>query len=307
MKPDDNNVMPDFCNRRRPFHYVTALNILMKMGVDINQIDLLAVGEYENYKGEVLHQTPPPGTPLDTSTRIVLKVGFRSAVDYMPYQIFYGIAGVTARATEWENKARAFMAPFDASLIRHEAIARHQLLKFSFGLADFVYLEEYLKLFNFSLPPDSRNLNEALLWSVLLPSFHFWAGNPTLTEKILHYLFGYDFRIVEWAEAVYDIPEHLQTRLGTKSTFLGKDFVLGSTFREFDSSYEIRISGVRAEEVSGLLPGKPLRRKLEWALSICMPNNLDHKIKILVDSGEFSIGTAKTKRYLGYSTYIPGK
>jgi hypothetical protein len=304
MTPENHNVMPDFCNRRHPLHYVTALNILMKMGVDINQVDILAVGEYENYKGEVHHQSPPPGAPLNKDTRIVLKVGFPSAVDYMPYQIFYGIAGITSRATEWEDKARAFMAPFDAARVRHEAVARHQLLKYTFGVTDLTHLNEYLKLFNFSLPPESRNLDDALLWSVLLPSFHFWAGNPVLTERILHHIFGYDFRIVEWTEAVYDIPAELQTRLGKKSTRLGKEFILGRSFSECDSSYEIRISGVSADDVIGLLPGKPLRRKLEWVLSICMPNNLDYKITIKVDSCVFAIGATKTRRYLGYSTYI---
>ena len=75
--------MPDFCNRRHPFHYVTALCVLAKMGIDIDTVDILAVGEYENYRGEIQTQSPKPGAAITDDTRIVLKVGYPSAVDYL--------------------------------------------------------------------------------------------------------------------------------------------------------------------------------------------------------------------------------
>ncbi|MFQ6008880.1 MAG: type VI secretion system baseplate subunit TssG [Candidatus Zixiibacteriota bacterium] len=297
-------VMPDLCSRRHRFHFTTALNMLMKMGIDINRVDILAVGEYENYKGEIRKQSPPPGAPLDDDTRIVLEIGYFSAVDCLPYQMFYGILGVTSRTTEWEDKARAFMAPFDTAVLRHEAISRHLLLKFIFGLTDFKHLTNYLKLFNFLLWEDSHNTREALLWSVLLPSFHFWAGNPDSVGKILHYLFGYDFQIIEGSESEYNIPGNLRTHLGVRLSRVGKEVVLGRSFKECDSSYEVRISQVKAEEVEDLLPGKPKRRKLEWALSICMPNNLDYNVTIKIDTRNFVLGTQGDRRFLGYSTYI---
>jgi hypothetical protein len=297
-------VMPNLCSRRHQFHYATALNILLKMGIDINRVDTLAIGTYENYKGEIQKQSPAPGEPLDDDTPIVLEIGYLSAVDYLPYQMFYGILGVTSRTSEWEDKARAFMAPFDTAVLRHDAISRHLLLKFTFGLTDFGHLAGYLKLFNFDLWEASRNISEALLWSVLLPSFHFWAGNPYLVEKVLHHLFGYEFRILEGTESVHDIPDHLHSRLGVRSARLGKEIVLGRSFKESDSSYEVRISQVKAEDMEYLLPGKPIRRKLEWALGICMPNNLDHHVRIKIDTRNFVIGNQKNRRFLGYSTYI---
>ncbi len=101
-------LMPYFCNRRFPFHYTTALCVLMKMGLDITQVDILAIGEFENYKGEVLEQEPAPGRVITAETTVRLKVGYPSAVDFMPYQFFYGLTGSGARSSDWERSgARA--------------------------------------------------------------------------------------------------------------------------------------------------------------------------------------------------------
>lgn len=304
MSATESKNMPDFCRRRYPFHYTTALNVLMGMGVDVNCVDILAVGEYENYRGEIQQQVPSAGTPLKEDTRIVLKVGYPSAVDYMPYQVFYGLHGITSRSPEWEDKARTLMAPFDASVIRYDAIARNQVLKFSFELVDLEYLLRYLKLLDFGLWQDSQDVGEALLWVSLLPTFHFWAGNPDFVVKVLHRLFGYDFRILEGIESEYCVPDSIRTRLGSRSAGLGQEFVLGRSFKECDSSYELQIRGVIADEVVDLLPGKPKRRKLEWVLSICMPNSLDCTITVKVDSKGLVVGKKEKKRFLGYSTFI---
>jgi hypothetical protein len=294
-------IMPDFCSRRHPFHYVTALCVLAKMGIDVDTVDILAVGEYENYRGEIQTQSPQPGAAITDDTRIVLKVGYPSAVDYLPYQMFYGLGGVTSRTGEWEDKSRTFMAPFDAAVIRHHASAMYQSLKFSFGAVDLPHLLRYLKLLDFTPWEESPETSETLFWVSIMPSFHFWAGNPAFVEKVLRYFFGYDFRIVENIESEYSIPDDIQSHLGSSSSALGKGFVVGRSFKELDSSYELQVLGVAPEEVRNLLPGKSKRRKLEWVLSTCMPNNLDCRITIKVDRSRLVLGR---KGHLGYSTFV---
>jgi len=300
----EQKVMPDFCSRRNPFHYTTALSVLAKNGVDINRIDIFAVGEYENYRGEIQKQSPKPGTAIEDDTRIVLKVGYPSAVDYMPYQMFYGFHGGTSRTGEWEDKARAFMAPFDAAVIRHNAVAMYQSLKFSFGLVDLTHLLRYLKLVDFAPWEQSPDVGETLFWASILPSFHFWAGNPRFVEEVLRYLFGYDFRIIENVKSEYAIPDSIRSRLGSASSSLGEGFVVGRSFKEYDSSYELQVRGVAPDKVRDLLPGKPQRRKLEWVLSICMSSNLDCRITVKVDRRGLVLGRKDGKGYLGYSTFV---
>lgn len=296
--------MPDFCSRRVPFHYTTVLNILERMGVDINNINILAVGEFENYKGEIKEQHPSAGSAIESDTRITLKVGYPSAVDFMPYQFFYGLGGGHARSGQWEEQARESMAPFDSAVIRHNAHARYQTLKFNMGMVNLEYLSRFLDLFSFQNQDDNRPLNESLIWIALLPFFHFWAGNLRLVEKMLGLIFGYEFQINENVRATYDIPEEIQYQLGSKAGRLGRETILGQSFDESDSGYELIIGGISPNEVGDFLPGKPQQRKLESILCISMPNNLDYHIRFEMARREAIIGREKRSGYLGFATRI---
>lgn len=304
MIGSQNNRMPDFCSRRFTYHYTTAVNLLMKMGVDIGNINILAVGRYENYKGEVREQKPPPGESIDKNTKITLKIGYSSAVDFMPYQFFYGLEGIRSSEGGWEDRAREFMAPFDSAIIKGESEARFQKLKYDFGILDPEHLTRVLHLFDFEPTDKIDDINEMLFWVSVFPAFHHWAGNPESVERILSHLFGFEFKIVENTESEYDIPESVQYRLGSKSGRLGRESVMGRTFIERDSSFDLIIKRVRPEQAVNLLPGKPLRRKIEGVLGFCLPSDLDCHIKIKIDAGRTRIGRESGNCYLGYTTHV---
>lgn len=296
--------MPDFCNRDYPFHYETALNLLMKMGVDINRVSLLAVGEYENYKGEVLEQVPAPNTALRSDTRIELKVGYPGVVDQLPYQFFYGLAGGPGRTGQWEIEARQMMAPYDAAVVRHEAELRYQALKFSFGVADKNHLDRFLDLFALAEEEQIRGLEDMIIWAALMPGFHLWGGNQDSVVEVLQLLFGYRFRIVENIASKYEIPEGIRYRLGTKSGRLGRESVIGRSFSECDTTYRVVISGIRREDMAAFIPGGAGRKKLEWVLELCMPNNLDYRLVFEVEDRAMIVGMKKEGSFLGYSTHL---
>jgi len=296
--------MPDFCSRPYPFHYATALNLLRIMGVDVNRVDILAAGEYENYKGEVREQKPAAGTPLDANTRITLIVGYPSAVDQIPYQFFYGLQGGTSRASEWEGQARRLMAPFDAAVIRHGAAALYHILKFDCLSIDRQQLSLYLDLFDFDFTDSEFDQHEALTWALLLPTFHLWSGNADRVEQILGYLLGYQFKIIENIASRHEIPPEAHYRLGSTSGRLGKETLLGRSFVEYDSAYQVVVNGVKREDVSLFLPGGSKRKKLEWLLGICMPNNLDYVVTVNTDSATTVLGSRERGGHLGYSARL---
>ena len=291
--------MPDLCNRRTPFRYTTALNLLMRLGVDIHNIHLLAVGEYENYKGEIREQTPKPGTPLLPDTQITLKVGAPSPVDFMPYQFFFGLQNNRPSDMSWEEAARRLMAPFDATVVRHEALAVHHILKYIGGVIDISYLKKFLNLFKFVPTEYVESLRELLFWTSVFPTFNYWAGNPKLVSRILKFIFGFDFEIIENVKTTYEIPEDLQYRLGSSGMRLGKETIIGRRFTELDSSYKVVVRNVPSSQLTELFPGGKLRKKLEWVLSFCMPGNFDFKVEIKMDRKE------KTKSLrLGYNSFV---
>jgi hypothetical protein len=298
------NKMPDLCHRDYPFHYATALNLLTKMGVDIDRISILAVGKYENYKGEIRRQEPSPGTDLKKDTRIALEVGCPSAIDHMPYQFFYGLQGKKPRGGDWELQARHLMAPYDAAVVRHEAATRYQALQFSFGVTDPDHLLRFLGLFDFDSDNGDFGLDDAVVWSSVMPSFHLWSGNPDKVAEILQLLFGVRFRIVENVRSEFEIPEEIRYHLGSKSGRLGRESIIGRSFSECDSTCQVIISGITRQEIADFVPGGPKRKKLEWVLGICMPNDLEYRISFEVENRATVIGKKDEGAYLGYATHI---
>lgn len=302
MTQNSPRTMPDLCSRRNRLHIVTALMNLIQLGVSLDRIRLLAAGEQENYRGEIHEQEPVPGTPLTATTEVVLKVGFPSAIDQMPYQFFYGLFSNSARTSEWEYRSRELMAPFDAELLRYLAMANYQEKKYTLSFVDMDHLARFLSLFAFDVRHHSRDVKEALIWSALFPTFHYWAGNPRYVEKALGLVFGYEFHIKENIAREYQIPEALQYRLGSSNDRLGRGSVLGRSFTERDSCYEVIMLGVEPDDIKRFLPGKTGRKKLEEVLSICMPGDLECRLKIRPKRSRFRLGPEEKRSYLGYAT-----
>ncbi|MEW6411701.1 MAG: type VI secretion system baseplate subunit TssG [Candidatus Zixiibacteriota bacterium] len=297
-------VMPDFCSRRSPLHYTTALIALMRLNVDLSRVDLQAIGEHENYRGEIRYQEPQPGTRLDSRTRITLKIGFPSAVDHMPYQFFYGLGGVRSSTGKWEDDARCLMSPFDAAVIRHRAAAKFRDLKSGLGLVDSKQVSDFLSVFEYAVEAESTELREALIWAAVLPTFNQWGANAEGVCRVLERLFGYKFEIRENVESQHEIPSSCRYRLGSPKDRLGEGVILGKTFTDYDSAYEVLVKDVPVESVSDFLPGGRIRKRIERALEICMPGNLEYSIRVRAIGPMVAIGKGSKRNYLGYTSYI---
>jgi hypothetical protein len=296
--------MPDLCNRRSPFHLTTALMALSNLGVDVHKISLLAVGEYENYRGEVREQEPKAGTTLTADTPIRLKVGFASPIDFMPYQLFYGLVQNPNRSSEWEDDSRRLMAPFDGALIRYLSIANYQELKYTLGFSDTSHVHRFLRLFAFEPDKDLGESSEMQLWAALMPTFHHWAGNAAFAEQLLHLVFGYTFTVSENIPRRFEIPERLRYRLGSKDDPLGRGTIVGSQFTECDSGYSITVSDIPPEQMPSMLPGNPGRQKLEHLLSICLPGHLESDIQLRPSRRTNRLGPDAGTAFLGCATYL---
>ncbi len=303
MKSRREIFMPNFCSRRFPFHYYTALNLLQKLGVDLNRVELMAIGTFQNYKGEIHNQEPAPGTPIKAETRIMLEVGYPGGVDEMPYQYFYGLRGVTERSDTWEDNARRFMAPFDAGMIRRLSDAKYQTLKFNFSFIELDFLKKFLEFYDFDLTlADSPE--ELQLWMNLMPQFYIWGGNAKLVEFVLKLIFELDFKIVESIRSTHEIPAEIRYRLGSPKDRLGKEIVLGNSFSDFDSAYEVAITIDDVKILKELLPGGKTRAKLDRVLGYCMPSNLTYRVSIKTERKRYPLGEKEVRPALGYSTYL---
>ena len=301
--------MPDLCNRNQPVSITTALMLLLKMGIDLQQVDILAEGEHENYRGEIREQQPAPGEEIGRRDRIVLKIGYAGAVGQLPYQFFYGLdSGSATRTADWEDRAYRLMAPFDAAVVRRMAEAEFEELKHQHSFGDFEHITRFLSLFGFdaSLIDD---LHEGLLWTAMMPSFNEWAGNARKVERALKCLFGYDFEIYENVPSRHEIPPELQYRLGSRTRQLGKETVVGDSFSERDTAIRVVMRGVPASDLKRFLTGQPGHHKLRRVLEICLPGHFICKIEIEPEVKQAALGDEAQAAYLGYSSYtlqVPG-
>ncbi|MCX5753755.1 MAG: type VI secretion system baseplate subunit TssG [Candidatus Krumholzibacteria bacterium] len=293
--------MPDFLGRRYRFHYLTAINLLESMGVPLGDIRVRAAGEYENYRGDIRSQDPAPGTAIPAGSIITLNVGCGSAVDFMPYQFFYGLQGMRDSDDTWETAARSVMAPFDTAMIRYTAAMRMQALRYDFGITDGAHIKRFMELFEYKPGDEARAAGKTAFLAAILPSLHLWGGNPSAVTLVLKRLFGYNVRLKENLKATTPIPEDIRYRLGSKAARLGSETVIGRSFEECDSRYEVEFVGVPPGEVRDLLPGGRTRRRIEAFLDFCTPGDIDRTIAIKV---ERPAARSCGEKHLGYSTYL---
>jgi hypothetical protein len=294
-------IMPDFTGRRYRFHYLTAINLLDGMGVPLGDIRLRAEGEYENYRGEIRAQDPAPGTAIPPGTIVTLHVGCFSAVDFFPYQFFYGLQGIREGGDEWETDARSILAPFDAATIRYAAAMRMQALRYDFGVADAGHRRRFMELFEYRPGEEIRDAGRTAFLAAILPSLHLWGGNPEVVTVVLKRLFGYDVRLRENVRTETPIPDELRYRLGSKGARLGLETVIGASFEECDSGYVVEFVGVPPGKIRDFLPGGRTRRGAEAFLDYCMPGDLDRSIAVTVGKRE---ARESAQHYLGLSTYL---
>jgi len=269
--------------------------------VPLQNIYIKCVGVYENYRGEIRNQEPEAGTDINYNTQISLEVGSSSAVDFLPYQFFYGLQGLRNSDNTWEENARCLMSPFDAAAIRYEAATRFHSLGYEFGIIDDDHLKRYLDLFEYTVDDDSFSIDDIMLLVSTLPSLNEWGGNPETITRILSRLFKYKIQIIENVISSTPIPEQLQYKLGAKTGRLGYETIVGRSFEEFDSTYELVFYDVSPDEVHDLLPGGKMRRRIDRFLSYCMPGDYDYYYTIKVNKTAVK---AKTSTYLGYSSFL---
>ena len=304
MTPSERTLMPQFTDRHHPFLYTTALTTLIRLGVDLDRVELLAVGMHEAYRGEIMTQEPAAGEEITPRTTIRLEVAFESAVDILPYQFFFGFDNSRDSSGEWEMDARRLMAPLDAAVIRRRGLEDFRRLSFTLAQSDRIQLKRLFDLFEFDSKLAGDSFRERALWVALLPLFHHWAGNGEMVARMIQAVFGYPCEIHESVKSSTAIPTSLQTRLGTSNNSLGYDMIAGESFTDCESAYRLVVSDVEPEKAGSWLPGKPQYEKLRALLTLCMPGYLDGTIRVRCRRTSFAAGPAKRTARLGYTTHL---
>ena len=188
------------------------------------------------------------------------------------------------------------MAPFDAATIRYAAAMRMQALRYDFGITDGGHIRRFMELFEYRPGDEAQGAGKITFLAAILPSLHLWGGNPSAVTVVLKRLFGYDVRLKENVKASTPIPEDIRYRLGSKAARLGSETVIGRSFEECDSRYEVEFVGVPPGEIRDLLPGGRTRRRIEAFLDFCTPGDMDRTIAVKVEKPAARAGSGEVSR-----------
>jgi len=278
------------------------------LGVDQSRVNLKAIGKFLNYRGEIHSQSPRAGEVITDDSVIRLNVGFDSVVDHFPHQFFFGLPGLSSLAGgDWEDSGRRLMSTFDAAVIKLEALASYEAFRFSCPEIDPDQSVRTARLFSIdSLPHDPGNKVRHTVLPVL-PHFYLWSGNAEGTARFLSQVLGHTVEIVENVETVQQIDPDLQSQLGVRFTELGGSMVLGSSFKERESAFDILVRDVEIDQVADWLPSGRRMMQLNQLVHTTLPNGLDYRIRPLFKKRTIKLGRTSNEAYLGSSATVSSR
>lgn len=264
-------VMPDFQTPTAGFaHSVdSALLVLERLGVPDARITLLMAGAGRPDL-TVVKQSPPPGTPLLSTTRVALSIAGFGFFHALPLSM-------RESGTEHEMGTREICRAFDSPV---EKLARW----FRAGAPMFAFSEQHpetclpwLALFGI----DASRWPEDLWFrlSLLMPALARLGGRQSGIKLTMHLLFDLPLHSVESFPTYRSYGQI--SGLGERSSRLGEDWIAGDGMRDVDG-IRLRLGPVplvRYRYFQGSIGSELLR----MACGLCLSAYQDYKIAWLVE------------------------
>jgi len=80
--------------------------------------------------------------------------------------------------------------------------------------------------------------------------------------------------------------------------------VLGQTYSDRDSAFEVIVDSIPVYEVEKWLPNGESRVMLEELIQTIMPSGLDYQIRIVTEKGDVRLGAKEKQSFLGLSSRL---
>ena len=101
------------------------------------------------------------------------------------------------------------------------------------------------------------------------------------------------------------VPVDQQARLGTQSSRLGQDLVIGRRIHDVSGKFRITVGPVEYETFESFLPGGPALERLGQAIHLALPSAFDYEVELLLRADSrrpFQLGGTRQSR-LGWTTW----
>lgn len=292
--------MPDLVRARRLARQSvdSALTTLYALGVDDSRVVIESAGRGWE-PGTIVEQSPAPGTPLTSRTRVVLRVAGASAIDSLPFAM--------RDEDEYEFRSDRFFALFDSPLAKLAHRVRRGGDYFVASPDDMVRTRRWIEEI-FQLSAERWSEDRWFAVARLLPALHRIAGRELALRVACRLVFTLPVESVTMHAGMVKLASGT-TRLGVGNARLGVDSIAGTGLRD-EASIEVRYGPI---DLAMYLAhtGDAARRERDELYRLVLPMHLARSVRERWRVGDASqparVGGAKANEdaaVLGVNSYL---
>jgi hypothetical protein len=286
------------------------LGELMESGLDPDEVIITALGIFRRRYGKDLAAGELREYRTNKKQFLKLDVNRNGLYDLLPKGLFHQPQNRTnnispAQAIEEykiqkqiENDSRLFFLPFEQELYRLLVLLEAEERNSIFDIQNVFRSELFIEFWKI---PVFFNERQTCTLLYILPMASFIIGNHRLTKLCLESVLNDRFEIIESPPLNHIVPETGLAELN--SVYLGVDFVIGETYNEVSSGFDIYIHPAVAEDIISYLEGGQKLKMFQFLCDYFIPFDCDVTTHIVSDE-MFELGADAFNSRLGINTTI---
>jgi predicted component of type VI protein secretion system len=259
----------------------SALNLVLELGIQRQNVRVIAEGGFQRFRGEIIHQEPGAGEPIGSKTEVILTVTETGLYDTLPEGVFSSLGVLDESTHEVERTIRNFLSSFDTLHFHTASSLEYQIAVSYLIFKDESLTKSFLRLFGF--PTQGWDQEDLMIWRTLLPYGSTLVGTKAGIEKVAKAFLGVEAEVIENTPHQNEIPPEFQSRLGERGSSLGEDLLVGDRFEETDSSFDLRLGPIQIKDLPDFRQGGKKREKLERILAHFVPGNMSCTIQLILE------------------------
>jgi len=152
----------------------SVVNMLLDLGVLRENLEIIAEGGFRKFRGEIIRQSPEPGTQVGSNTKVTLWVTQEGIADNLPESLF-GFSAFLDRKEPTPTRApKDFFLPLDSLSFQTSALLHRIAQVYGLLFSDPAFSRYFLTMFGFPEPGWDRE--ELSVWQAILPYASGWIG-----------------------------------------------------------------------------------------------------------------------------------
>lgn len=291
--------MPAFSEPERGFHHTvdSALKVLAELGIPASRVTLTMAGAGWPPRS-IVDQTPAVGALIGPEVPVSLSVSGLGFFHSLP-------VGFWDEGGEVEPGTKEILSIVDDPIQKLWHWIREGARLFDIQPGNYVACERWIRLFG--VEPDQWSREYWYGLALVLPTLQRVAGREEGIRFALKTVFNLPLAGIERRPAFRYLVDSDLTLLGTKSSRLGSDFILGDRLE--DLARLLLVIGPVPLETYRRFEQEAERQQLSRLLDLCAPLQQRYQVEWLVLDPDQAprLGFEEHNACLGVNSYLGGE